>query len=348
VWLRAEREDAGSLLWTKLWSIRAMWKVRGDMKAFYGTESVIRGGSVPFADIALAEPLYKGTRARIAVYDGPASSPYVEDVESSCARDFIESLSSRVHELSLQRGGRVPFSVIREIVENYVHADFAEPVVSVLDSGSTLRFSDQGPGITDKQRALQPGFTTATASMKDVIRGVGSGLPIVADFLSVSGGALSIEDNLHGGTVITVSLIKSASPAIPIDPCPRDVRGSRVSHGAVLFDDDPLAPIPLFGSPPPASAAVAGPRLTTRQKQVLALVMENGSAGPTIVSRELGVGLSTAYRDLASLEDLGLISSAGGKRALTAAGMSYLETFSSPVTTSSSMKELTECRPPRI
>ena len=42
--------------------------------------------------------------------------------------------------------------------------------------------------------------------MKDVIRGVGSGLPIVRDFLSVTGGSLSIEDNLGGGSVVTVVL----------------------------------------------------------------------------------------------------------------------------------------------
>jgi DeoR/GlpR family transcriptional regulator of sugar metabolism len=69
-------------------------------------------------------------------------------------------------------------------------------------------------------------------------------------------------------------------------------------------------------------------RLTTRQKHVLALVLESGSAGPSIVSRELGVGLSTAYRDLASLEEHGLIVSEGGKRTLTEKGLSYLGTAS--------------------
>jgi len=73
-----------------------------------------------------------------------------------------------------------------------------------------------------------------------------------------------------------------------------------------------------------ASLPVAGPRLSTRQKQVLALVMESGTAGPSMVAKELGVAISTAYRDLASLEDLGLISADGGKRQLTDDGMSYL------------------------
>jgi len=66
-------------------------------------------------------------------------------------------------------------------------------------------------------------------------------------------------------------------------------------------------------------------RLSTRQKQVLALVMESGSAGPSLVAKELSVGISTAYRDLASLEDVGLITSDGGKRTLTDQGLTYID-----------------------
>jgi DNA-binding MarR family transcriptional regulator len=85
----------------------------------------------------------------------------------------------------------------------------------------------------------------------------------------------------------------------------------------------------LAGSSEPANLPVAEPRLSTRQKQVMALVLESGSAGPSLVSKELGVGISTAYRDLASLEELGLITSDGGKRHLTAEGLSYLDTLTS-------------------
>jgi Mn-dependent DtxR family transcriptional regulator len=56
--------------------------------------------------------------------------------------------------------------------------------------------------------------------------------------------------------------------------------------------------------------------------------MELGSAGPSIVARELAVGLSTAYRDLASLEEAGLIvADESGKRALTERGVTLLDTI---------------------
>ena len=56
------------------------------------------------------------------------------------------------------------------------------------------------------------------------------------------------------------------------------------------------------------------------------MVLELGYAGPSIVARELSVGLSTAYRDLASLEEAGLIvADDSGKRELTDDGIAYLD-----------------------
>jgi hypothetical protein len=295
----------------------------GEMKDFYGSAAPVRDEeALPDALVAS----YIRARARVAVYDGPVSAPYIAEIGPGEIRDYIESLSAKVYELARTRGGDIPYTVIRELVENYIHAGFAEPVVSILDGGSTIRFSDQGPGIPDKDLALRPGYTTAAASMKGVIRGVGSGLPIVREFLAVTGGVLDIDDNLRGGSVITISSRPrhdSAAPApvIQLEPAP-DTPSPGPSHSATFFD---------LGQPPEQPISTeSGLRLTTRQKQVLALVLENGTAGPSIVSRELKVGLSTAYRDLASLEALGLIASEGGKRALTSLGLSYLGGMSSP------------------
>lgn len=311
------------------------------MKSFYSGgpgEATIdpvqtRSATVPAATPLPSEsPVYPHSysRARIAMYDAPASAPRVEEIPAAPVGEFIEALSARIYELAKGCGGTVPYTVVRELAENLIHADFAEPVVSILDSGNTIRFADQGPGITDKDRAVLPGFTTAHGEMKRYIRGVGSGLPIVSDFLSVSGGRLLIEDNLGTGAVVTITTRESVDdpdsskeapgPASPRS-CPQPA--AAVRHGSSSHPvDEPLF-LETIENPTPAETAA--PRLTTRQKQVLALVLESGSAGPSIVSRELSVGLSTAYRDLASLEDLGLISSIGGKRALTERGMAYLD-----------------------
>jgi hypothetical protein len=255
-------------------------------------------------------------RARIAVYDALSAAPRVVDVEPAPVGEFIEALSSRVHELSRSEGSSIPYTVIREVTENFIHADFAEPVVSILDSGSTIRFADQGPGIADKDRALLPGFTTAGGDMKRYIRGVGSGLPIVRDFLNHSGGSLAIEDNLGTGSVVTVHAGPSRGEGVAI---------ARTDYS--FTNDVPAAEFVaeqgLFETPV-SEAPVARPRLSARQKHVLALVLESGLAGPSLVSKELGVGISTAYRDLAMLEEAGLIASDAGKRTLTAEGLTYL------------------------
>jgi len=78
----------------------------------------------------------------------------------------------------------------------------------------------------------------------------------------------------------------------------------------------------------PVSGPVSASRLTTRQKQILSLALELGSVGPSVVARELGVGLSTAHRDLEALERASLIvSDASGKRTLTERGEAALARF---------------------
>lgn len=259
-----------------------------------GTLRAAEPTTPPFVDAAPQE-----YRARVAVYDSPLAAPRVQDVRTTSPRDLIDALSETVYELAHQAGGAAPYTVLREVVENLIHADFQEIVVSILESGRVVRFADQGPGIADKNQAVRPGFTTATTSMKDYIRGVGSGLPIVSEFLAREGGTLVIEDNLGRGTVVTLSL----------EPTPDTAEFSGASPA----------------TPPAEDLTADVPPLSLRQKKVLSLVMELGEVGPTLVSKELAVGLSTAYRDLASLEEFGLIEGDdSGKRVLTTKGSVYL------------------------
>ncbi len=239
--------------------------------------------------------------ARIAVYDDLTSSPRVIDVDSPDHASFIDELSARTYELVRQQGGRLPYSVIREVAENLIHARFREVVVSILDEGATVRFSDAGPGIKDKARAFEPGYSTADEEMKRIIRGVGSGLPIARESLSFSGGQVSVDDNLEHGTVVTLRLDPDTTGAPEDASSPERPEAER-----------PSAP--------------AGAELTTRQKQVLSLALELGDLGPSVVSTELGVAVSTAYRDLARLGEMGLVvSGGGGKRRLSEQALSMID-----------------------
>lgn len=143
--------------------------------------------------------------ARIALYDDLLSAPRVTEVTPAPTGEFIDKLSTSVYEQAKASGGTIPYTVIREVSENFIHARFNEATVSILNGGNTIRFSDQGPGIPCKDRVQLPGFSSAIEPMKRYIRGVGSGLPIVREYLDYTGGTISIEDNLGAGSVVTIS-----------------------------------------------------------------------------------------------------------------------------------------------
>jgi anti-sigma regulatory factor (Ser/Thr protein kinase) len=233
----------------------------------------------------------EGPEVRLAVYDSLVAEPQVISLHGDSFNALVGEVAARTYAVSHERGGRVPYVVIREIVENLIHALFQNATVSVLDNGNTIRISDQGPGIADKQRALLPGFSTATAEMRRLIRGVGSGLPVAKEQLAFLGGTLTLEDNLEHGTVVTLSL-RADAPAALLTP------------------------------------AESGHRLevSPRQKKVLLLIAELGAAGPTTVAKELDISHSTAYRELQALEALGLLTAKGrGKRTLTEEGVARLD-----------------------
>lgn len=243
-----------------------------------------RSGPVPVG--APDEP-----EVRLAIYDSLAVQPQVVTLRGDDFHALVGEIAARTHGVSHERGGRVPYVVIREVVENLIHAYFQNATVTILDDGNTIRISDQGPGISHKDLAFLPGFSTATAEMRRVIRGVGSGLPVAREQLAVLGGAITVEDNLSGGTVVTLSLRRETTPPLPAE------RSTRTRL-----------------------------EVTPRQKKVLLLIAELGAAGPMTIARELNISHSTAYRELLALQSLTLVTGKGrGKRTLTEEGIAYLD-----------------------
>ncbi len=241
---------------------------------------------------------------RMAIYDSPLAPPQVISLSAEDFDQLVGELASRTHTYARERGGRIPFVVIKEIVENLIHAFFKDAVITIMDDGNTIRISDQGPGIRDKERVFLPGFTTATREMRRFIKGVGSGLPVAREQLGFLGGAISVEDNLERGTVVTLHV------------------------GPVT---EPPAPQPAAPAPARHADVVALPRLTERQRKVLLLIAELGSAGPSTIAKELGISQSTAFRELAALQQMRLLAPRGpGKRTLTEEGIAYMDNVFKP------------------
>jgi len=257
---------------------------------------------------------------RIAIYDNMRSIPRITDLKFNDIKNLINETSQKTYTLSHELGGKIPYTIIREIIENLIHADFKEVVITVLDNGNHIIISDQGPGIEDKKKAFLPGYTSATSKMKEYIRGVGSGFPIVKETITFSGGSINVEDNIKRGTVVSLKLDQS--------PKNDDLRNLNTK----LVKD--LSSTGGFGEKTQAEIIDRFDNivLSDRQKKILFVILELDEAGPSTIAKELGFSLSTSYRELIYLEkNKLLISSGSGKRRLSKKGIKYLEYYSNNI-----------------
>lgn len=286
---------------------------------------------------------YVPTTARIAQYDDLRSAPRITEIHPAETTVYIENLASKIYEQAKIVGGSIPYTVIREVSENFIHARFQEIVVSILDDGNTIRFADQGPGISNKEKAQLPGFSSAIEPMKSYIRGVGSGLPIVREYLDFSRGSITIEDNLGTGSVVTISMVNQQEGLEPanLGEGLRRARGSSgtydpggVNRGRSDYD-------PTYGERAAqtygefagtlgadqrrAHARISrgqalAPHLSAREQQFLPILLSEGELGVTELSNLTEVPPSSTFVVLQKLEEAGLIAKVGHKRVLTDLG----------------------------
>jgi anti-sigma regulatory factor (Ser/Thr protein kinase)/ribosomal protein S25 len=246
-----------------------------------------------------------GISIKVAVYPN-SGEPEVSEVSAASARAASGKFSKLVMEKVEESGGRVPEEALRELVENLIHANYRGVVVSVLRNGNEVRVSDKGPGIQHKDRAFEFGFSGATPEVVREIRGVGAGLGIARAAAKNVGGTVTIEDNIGGGTVATVSVEKSPQES---------------GNGKSL-----ARPLEKPATQRKYPDAVPTMNISERQQKVLITVLECGEIGPSTVAEHLEISVSTAYRDLSVLEEHGLVAGVdSGKRVITPLGQDLVE-----------------------
>lgn len=237
---------------------------------------------------------------RIAAYP-PDAEPEITEVAASDPRSATAKLTKFVVGKVAETEGKVPAEAVREVIENLIHADYRGVIISILDNGNTVRVSDKGPGIASKERAVEFGFTGASPEALGEIRGVGAGLGMARSAAEKAGGSLTIEDNIGGGTVATVTV--AGDRRAPVEEAPA----------------------------PPASTrkyldGVPRMNISERQQKVLITVLECGEVGPSTVADLLEISVSTAYRDLSVLEEHGLVQAdESGKRLISPLGKDVVE-----------------------
>lgn len=72
---------------------------------------------------------------------------------------------------------RVVVAAYEAEVNVVAHADHGKVLFEVDTSRVSIRIQDQGPGIPDIEKAMQAGFSTASAKVREMGFGAGMGLP---------------------------------------------------------------------------------------------------------------------------------------------------------------------------
>lgn len=237
---------------------------------------------------------------RIAVFRSAGEPPETTDVASRDVRELVRRVVGLVHSAVSSMGGSVAPEAIREVVENLVHAGFRGASVTVLDGGNEVVVADHGAGMIDEERAIRPGFSTASEELRSTIRGVGSGLSVAADSMARVHGEVTVGRNLGGGTVVTL-------------------------RGAPTLQTSAEPPLPAVGEVPRGGPGPGAIELPPRTMQVLLVMADGREFGPSEIAQLVGCSLTSAHRDLTRLEQDGLVSyTSRGKRGITLAGRDHV------------------------
>ncbi|MBN2025522.1 MAG: ATP-binding protein [Actinobacteria bacterium] len=238
-------------------------------------------------------PLYP-PHTRVALPGGEGSYEVLDiERDHACFADYAADLTDLLIKSLHDIDAIIPRIALREVVDNLVHAIPCSVSIVFDPQRKNLFISDTGPGIPRLDLAFDLGYSTASEAHRAYIRGVGIGLYLAREDIRSLGGELRLDTDHGRGTYVQFSLEPVPAPSSPGWP-----------GGAGAF------------------------HLTQRQNNILFLLSEGESLGPSQVSSELNIGVSTAHRDLVKLQDLGLIYlNSTGKRFLSELGRSYLQSL---------------------
>ncbi len=98
---------------------------------------------------------------------------------------------------------RVAIALYEGEINMAIHAYGGEVTVTITDFGIEMVLTDKGPGIPDIEKAMQEGFSTASAEVRNLGFGAGMGLPNMKKNVD----EIDIKSNVGVGTTIRM-LIK--------------------------------------------------------------------------------------------------------------------------------------------
>ena len=94
---------------------------------------------------------------------------------------------------------RVAISTYEAEINMFIHAGGGNVTASITPREIRLVFADKGPGIPDVALAMQAGWSTAPANIRNLGFGAGMGLPNIKEYSD----ELTIETEVGVGTTLT-------------------------------------------------------------------------------------------------------------------------------------------------
>jgi len=301
-------------------------------------------------------------QALLVYQEAESELPKVIPIEDTIPSRFLENLISATCRILKDKGSSIPTIVATELITNLAHAEFNRSVITISANGDQLTVSDHGPGIPNKDDALLFGYYGEPPKRyRSLVRGAGTGLPLAHHLITAIGGQLVLTDNLDGGTVATAVMSfngqhrsskhcyyeenTASRDNSPVDKGAENTTAEAGDHPLeteynYLRITDPKTDPGQQDESESAQLNTQGPavaealsdlqtKLSRRQRRVLFLVADFGEVGPSAASTELDMSLSTAFRDLVTLEEMGLVQSdANGKRSLTSLGARVIAALS--------------------
>lgn len=84
-----------------------------------------------------------------------------------------------------------------------IHADGGDAAVEVGMDRITITLADRGPGIPDIRQAMEPGWSTAGETARDLGFGAGMGLPNMKKYSD----EMNVESTVGVGTTVTMVIL---------------------------------------------------------------------------------------------------------------------------------------------
>ena len=97
---------------------------------------------------------------------------------------------------------RVSIAMYEGEINMVIHANGGKALVDIFVDKIVVKLVDTGPGIADIDKAMTPGFSTATDSIRDLGFGAGMGLPNMKKYTD----GMEIETEVGKGTTVRMTV----------------------------------------------------------------------------------------------------------------------------------------------